>query len=178
MAAQPHPQQTPEQRAVSEKYLNKALCTKADAIVKKDTTFQPTSEPSQYFISITKNSEVLIVMDGLQGLTYNSLSSDEINPWLINKFPRRSFPEFRKELNEYWANDAKVPADWGIRPFRVYEWNENASKWEARDLEVHHDNKVVLVTVKDQEFWCHPPRPFQVLENASNANSTNKRGFK
>ena len=170
MAAQPHPQPTPEQRAVNENYFNDALLTKADVIVKKATTFQPTSEPSQYFISITKNSEVLIVMDGLEGLIYNSLSIDKINPWLINKIAQRSFPEFRKELNEYWAN-AKVPADWGIRPFRVYEWNKNESKWEARDLEVDHDNKVVRVTVKDQEFWCHPPRPFQVLENACNANS-------
>jgi hypothetical protein len=160
------PQPNPEQQAVNKKHWHtNALFTEANAIVKKNKMFQ---DLSLYLISTTKHSQVLIVIgDYKDKLPYNSYSKDENNPWLVNGYVQVSDPEFHEKLREYWDNK-NVPANWNICPFRVYEWNENASKWEERDLEIDLEDKVVSVIVKDQKVWCHPPRPFQVLQNACN----------
>jgi hypothetical protein len=168
---------SPEEREVNKKHNCRILYTSAITIAMMDKQ-DDTNLVSQFLVSSTKHSQVLMVMHDYRAeLPHHSslrFSEDENNPWLVRGYVDGLNFEFRTKLKKYWKDEAKVPAEWAIRPFRMYEWNENASKWEERKLEVDRDNKVVRVTIKDQTFWCHPPRLFEVLENACNKKS-NKR---
>ena len=117
---------------------------------------------------------MLIVIADWSDLPYNSVSSDTENPWLINGYPETSKPSLRNKINHYWEQE-RVPAKWGIRPFWVHEWTDDA--WSPlSDLTVDLENCVVRVTVKDQSFWCHPPRSFKVIENACKDEYKQKKG--
>ncbi len=168
------PTPTPEQQQVRDKHFDSLLISKAEKIVMKDKKGD-LNFLSQFCISTTKHSEALIVIEGCKDqLPYNHRSvHDRYNPWLITGYVQISKPEFFTQLNEYWEN-LQVPADWTICPFRVYEWNGN--KWVARDLQVDLQNKVVRVRIRDQTFWSHPPRPFEVLENACGDDYKQKKG--
>ncbi len=166
---------TPEQLQVRDKHFDSLLISKAKEIVMEDEKGNP-KFLSEFCISTTKHSQALIVVDGCKDqLPRDSYSHDPYNPWLMAGYAQISKPEFFTKLNEYWEN-LQVPADWNICPFRVYKWSRN--EWVACNSEVDHDpeKKVVRVKVRDQTFWCHPPRPFNVLKNVCGNDYKQKEG--
>ena len=164
---------TQEQQQVITRHNNYGrLYSEAEKIVMKETGGD-LNFMSQFCISTTKHSQALIVIKGFKDeFPYESYSGDAKNPWAIRGFPPQILkPEF---FTQYWKNTLQVPEDWTICPFRVYEWNGN--EWEECNLKVDLQNKVVRVRVGDQTFWSHPPRPFEVLENACGDNYKQKKG--
>ena len=169
-------QQPTSKQLVHERHWSDLVRNKAEVVVKKVKRGSGCPQ-SQYLISTTKHSQVLIVIpDFKDSLPYNSYSHDPENPWLINGFIEETDPSFHDDMNVYWKNDAKVPVDWKIFPFRVYEWNESKADWVPCGLEVECQNEVVRARVRDQTFWSHPPRSFQVIKNCCKERTRKQNG--